>query len=522
MTTNGRFASSPANGGETKGGGNHLLIVGTGFAGLGMAIRLKQRGIHSFTVLEQEGDVGGTWRDNSYPGAACDVESHLYSFSFEPHAGWSHMFARQTEIWEYLRRCVDKYNLRSHIRFGAKVKGASFDKQTGLWSVALANGETLEARAIVSGCGGLSRPSVPNIPGLDGFTGHAFHSARWDHNYSLEGRRVAVVGTGASSVQIVPEIAKVAKHLYVFQRTPPWIVPRPDRLIEVSEKELFARFRVTQEFVRRRIFLKRELATFGFTAAPQLLRLGEFFARRHLHGSVSDPELRRKLTPDYRLGCKRILLSNDYYSTLTRPNVSLVTEAVEQVRGSAIVGKSGTSAEVDALILCTGFQASDDCAPFDIRGVDGQSLIEEWAPGAQAYVGTVVSGFPNLFVIVGPNTGLGSNSMVLMIESQIDFILQAVEMLHSNNVKYLDVLPDVQRNYNEHIQKRLANTVWNSGCKSWYQTASGKNTTLWPGTTTEFRRRARFNPLDFKIVTEAGSPLKNAAHHSILPAFLRP
>ena len=474
-----------------KGNGDHVLVVGSGFAGLGMAIRMKKAGFHDFTILERSGEVGGTWLDNSYPGAGCDVESHLYSFSFEPWAKWSRAFAPQAEILEYLVHCADKYDVRRHIRFHAPVESARFDEQSASWDVGIAGGEHLRARMLVAGCGPLNRPSTPDLPGLATFAGKTFHSARWDHSFSLEGKRVAVVGTGASAIQIVPAIAPRVSQLYVYQRTPPWIMPKPDRAFGPVERALYGHVPGLQRMSRARIYLLREAMGLGFGPQPRILTFAEGLARRFLAKSVPDPALRERLTPNYRMGCKRILPTNDWYPTLQRPNVELVTDPIARVTPNAVVTSDGREREVDAIVLATGFVASEQVAPFEVRGRGGRDLSEEWRDGAEAYLGTSVAGYPNLFLLVGPNTGLGHTSMVVMIEAQIRYVLDAIRTMRARELATMEVRPDAQASYNARLQERLAHTVWASGCKSWYLTPSGKNTTLWPGSTAEFAYRTR-------------------------------
>ncbi len=470
----------------------HVIIVGSGFGGLGMAIKLRERGFDSFTVLERGNDVGGTWRDNTYPGAACDIPSHLYSFSFEPNPRWSRMFGLQAEILDYLRHCADKYGVRTHIRFGTEVASATWHEDRGLWEVRTSKDETLWARALVTATGGLSRPSFPSIPGLATFGGKAFHSARWEHDYDLTNKRVAVLGTGASAIQIVPEIAKTVKTLTVLQRTPPWIMPKADRAIEPAERLLYARFPRLQDAYRKLIFTTLDLRGVGFVLNKRVLTVGERLARSHLRRQVPDPVLREKLTPTYRMGCKRILLSNDYYPTLMRPNVSVETTSIAGMSTRGVVLADGRTIDLDAIILSTGFNAADAVAPFDVRGRDGLHLNEAWKDGAEAYLGTAVAGFPNMFQIVGPNTGLGHNSMVHMIESQIAYIAQALDTVFAKNLSRLEVRPERQKSYNDEIHPRLDRAVWGTGgCVSWYRAKNGKNTTLWPGFASEFRLRLR-------------------------------
>ncbi len=468
-----------------------VLIVGSGFAGLCMAIKLRQAGIDDFTVLEQADRLGGTWRDNTYPGAACDVPSHLYSFSFAPNPEWTRAYPPQEEIRAYMERCADAFGIRPHLRFGARVVAARFHEDEGLWRVRIESGEELTARALVVACGGLSRPAYPSIAGLDDFTGPAFHTSRWRHDVSLRGRRVGVIGTGASAIQVVPEVAREAARLHVFQRTPPWILPKPDRAIGPVERALYRRVPALQRLQRVSLYWQLEARVVPFVLWPRVMQLAEGGARRFLARSVPSPELRAKLTPDYRMGCKRILISNDYYPALQQPNVELVTDAIARVTPGGVVTGDGRERGLDALILATGFNAADDAAPFEVRGRGGRLLDQAWADGAEAYLGTVVSGFPNLFLLVGPNTGLGHSSMIFMIESQVQYVMSCLRALRRRGLRFLDVRADVQAGFNHRLQQRLARTVWSAGCLSWYQNRAGKNTTLWPGFTWVFALRTR-------------------------------
>jgi cation diffusion facilitator CzcD-associated flavoprotein CzcO len=482
-----------------------VIIVGTGFAGIGMAVRLKQAGIHNFVILEKDDGVGGTWRANHYPGAACDVQSHLYSFSFEPNPNWTRMFAPQGEILSYLEHCADKYGIRPHLRVNTEVKSGRYDEQRGRWQVTLASGETLGARFVVTGTGGLSRPSYPDIKGLDRFQGAMFHTARWRHDYDLRNKRVAVIGTGASAIQVVPAIADTVSELKLFQRTPPWIVPKPDRAIGARERKLYARFPRLQRAQRKRLYWTLEARAVGFVVAPQLMRIAEKKALDYLDERVKDASLRQKLTPTYRIGCKRVLISNDYFEAVQHPHTELVTDGIEEISATGVRTKSGRTIELDAIILATGFMAADAVAPFGLRGRDGRDLNEEWREGAEAYLGNTVSGFPNLFMLVGPNTGLGHSSMVFMIESQIHYTLEAIKLARRERLKAIEVRRDAQDAFNRELGERMAKTVWTTGgCSSWYMTAAGKNTTLWPGFTYEFRQRTlRFDRENY-LLSPAG------------------
>ncbi len=478
-----------------------VLIVGAGFAGLAMGITLKEAGIDEFTILEQADEVGGTWRDNRYPGCGCDVQSHLYSFSFEPNPRWSRMFARQEEILQYLVHCTDKYGLRPHIRFRTAVLDARFDEPTGLWEVRTRAGDVIRARVLVTGCGVLSRPSYPDIAGLSTFAGKTFHSADWDAAFPLEGRTVAVIGTGASAVQIIPSIAPKVARLAVYQRTPPWVLPKPDREIGAVEQALFARVPALQKALRRVIYWQREALVLGLAVEPRLMKIAEAVGRKYVEESVADPALRAKVLPTYAMGCKRIVPSNDYYGALQRENVEVVTEPIAEIRANGVLTRDGTERQADALVLATGFQAAEHVAPFELRGRAGARLDEVWRDGAEAYLGTTVSGFPNLFMMTGPNTLLGHSSMVFIIEAQARYVLSSIRAMRERRLKLVDVRADAQARYNERLQERLGKTVWASGCTSWYKTRSGKNTMLWPGFTFEYRLRTRrFEPRDYELV----------------------
>jgi cation diffusion facilitator CzcD-associated flavoprotein CzcO len=467
------------------------LIIGAGFGGLGMAIRLQQSGIHDFLLLEKGDEVGGCWRENHYPGSGCDVPSHLYSFSFEPKTDWGRRYAQQPEILAYLRHCADKYGLRQRIRFGVEVSGARFDEAAGVWEVSLATGEVLRSRVLISAVGQLSRPAWPRLPGLERFEGESFHSARWNHGCSLEGKRVAVIGTGASAIQFVPAVATQAAKLHVFQRSPGYILPKPDRAYRPWEHALLRRMPWLQRFFRALQYLHHESRVLAFTFFPVLMRLFEGKARRYLEQEVADPELRRKLTPDYPMGCKRILISNDFYAALTRPNVELVDTAIREVTPRGVVTADGREREVDVLIFGTGFAATEFLSPMRITGRDGRELNEAWRQGAEAYLGVTVSGFPNFFMLYGPNTNLGHNSIVYMLESQIRYVLACLKVLRSRELRFLDVRPEAQRGFNAKLQGTLQHSVWSGPCSSWYKTEEGRNTNNWPGFTFTYRRRTR-------------------------------
>lgn len=485
-----------------------VIIVGSGFAGLGMAIALQRRGGERFVVLERADAIGGTWRDNHYPGCACDVPSFLYSFSFAPNvggSGWSRVYAPQAEIRAYLEGLVDTHQLRPHVRFGAELTQARWDAAAARWVVTTADGRTFVGGALVLALGGLSRPAMPTIPGLDDFEGTRFHSAAWDHAAPLDGRRVGVIGTGASAIQFVPPVAERAGQLTVFQRSAPWILPKSDRPFSPLERRALAGLPGAAAAYRAWIYGTQELRALAFTEGAWMMRLGRAMALRHLHAQVRDPALRAKLTPDYAMGCKRVLISNDYYPALTRPNVHVETGAIARVVPRGVETRDGRLHPLDVLILGTGFAVHDYVGRADVRGVGGASLAETWRRGAEAYLGTTVPGFPNLFVLVGPNTGLAHTSMVFMIESQIGYVLGALAHRRRAGVAALDLRPEVSRRYNDAIAARLDGRVWSSGCSTWYRDASGRNSTLWPGFTFEFRARtAHFDAASYLAAPRHG------------------
>ena len=471
---------------------HEVIIIGTGFAGLGMAINLKKAGKHDFVIFEREADVGGTWFVNNYPGCACDVQSHLYSFSFEPNPQWSRMFSPQQEILEYLRGCADKYAVRPHIRFNSAVTSARYDDDSGIWTVTTADGQSATARVVVSAMGPLDRPSIPNIKGLDSFKGKAFHSQNWDHDYDLQGKKVAVIGTGASSIQFVPQIAKQVADLKLFQRTAPWVMPKPDRSLASWEQKLFKRLPAAQHAVRGAIYGMLESRVLAFVFSPRLMKLFQKVAVRYINKCIKDPVLRAKVTPDYTIGCKRILISNDYYPALARDNVDVITDGIAEIRANAVVTADGEEHAVDAIIYGTGFHATDPLPRGVVFGRGGQDLLDAWTDGVEAYKGCAVSGFPNLFIVPGPNTGLGHNSMVYMIESQVRYVMQALLAMEKRELKSIDVRPEVQREFNAKLQQRVQGTIWNTGgCESWYLNEDGKNVTLWPGFTFAYRYQTR-------------------------------
>jgi cation diffusion facilitator CzcD-associated flavoprotein CzcO len=467
----------------------NIIIIGGGFSGLGMAIRLKQSGIDDFIVLERADNVGGAWHYNTYPGCRCDVPSHLYSFSFAPNPDWSCTYSPQPEIRDYLRRCVDDFDIRSHILTNVEVQGASWEEDDGRWLLDTTAG-AFTANVLVSGMGPLTEPKLPDVPGLESFEGKLMHSARWDHDYELDGKRIASIGTGASAIQYVPEIQEQAEKLYIFQRSPPWVVPHGSRPISDRERLVFRRAPAVQRLVRAAVYLSKELLVLGFVKQPRLLGALERLARVHLRRQVADPELLARLAPAYSLGCNRLLQSNRWYPALQQANVELMSGGLSEVRPRSVLDSCGAEREVDAIILGTGFHVSDPPVADQVRGRDGRLMREVWEGTPRAYLGTAVCGFPNLFLLLGPNTGLGHSSMVYMIETQIDHVLRAIKTLQKRGASTIEVRPHVYRQFNQEVDARMRGTVWDTGCPSFYLDATGRNGVLWPDWTWRFRRLA--------------------------------
>jgi cation diffusion facilitator CzcD-associated flavoprotein CzcO len=480
-----------------------VAIIGSGFSGLAMAVELKRAGRDDFVVLERANDVAGTWRDNTYPGCACDVPSHLYSFGFAPNPEWSSTFSPQPEIYAYIRRVAEEQGLMPHIRFGIEVEEADWDDEAQQWRLKTSGGE-IAARAIATAAGPLSEPAIPDIPGLRDFKGTIFHSATWNHDHDLAGERVAVIGTGASAIQFVPQIQPKVAQLHLFQRTPPWITPRRDRPLTKVEKAVYKRVPKAQVAMRNGIYWGRELFALPMLH-HRLSGIIEKVGRAHIKRQVKDAELRKKLTPDYSPGCKRILVSNDYLPSLDNPNVEVVTDGIAQIREHSVVDKNGVEREVDTIILGTCFHVTDLPIADRVRGRDGRTLSEHWGGTLSALRGTTVVGFPNLFFVLGPNTGLGHTSVVLMAEAQAGYIRQAIEQMERAGVAAIEPRQEAQDQWNEEIQRKSQGTVWlNGGCQSWYIDENGKNSTLWPDHTFRFfSEMKRFRPSEYRIVPAA-------------------
>jgi cation diffusion facilitator CzcD-associated flavoprotein CzcO len=479
-----------------------VLIVGGGFSGLCMAIKLRQAGMNSFLLLEKSDDIGGTWYDNRYPGCACDIPSHLYSFSFEPSPDWSRMYPGQQEIHDYLKRVVQRHELAPQIRLNTRFHEATWDEAENVWHATAGEGLRIRARVIVSGIGGLHVPEYPKLKGIERFAGPKFHSSTWDHTVDLDAKSVAVVGTGASAIQFVPQIAPRAGKLHLFQRTPPWIVPRMDFPIEEKWKQRFRRFPLAMRAFRQLIFWRQEVRVLGFLGNRYVRGKATEIATHHLEKQIKDPKLRAALKPNYELGCKRVLVSDDYYPTLNRPNVELVTDAIAEVREHSIVTADGVERPIDVLIFGTGFRATEPLIGIHLVGRGGVEIHDAWRERMSAYLGITVSGFPNFFLLLGPNTGLGHNSIILMIEAQVRYVMSCLKLMKRRKRQVLEVRPETQKQFVADIYRRLEGTVWQSGgCHSWYQDQrTGENTTLWPGSVVAYTRRTRaVLPADYEL-----------------------
>jgi cation diffusion facilitator CzcD-associated flavoprotein CzcO len=484
-----------------------VLIVGAGFSGLGMAIKLLEAGMKSFLVLEKADDIGGTWYVNQYPGCACDIPSHLYSFSFDRNPDWSRMYSGRDEIQQYLKACSEKYGLNQYIRLNTRMQKAVWDEAAALWRVTTADGANINARTLVSAVGALHVPKFPDIPGAEKFAGASFHSTWWDASVPLEGKRVAVIGTGASAIQFVPEIAKHAGKLSIFQRTPPWILPKGDFAIPARWRKRFRRVPFLTWLFRTGLFWLYEVRVWGFLGNLRTLRKrGQQMALDHLEAQVSDPALRARLKPSYELGCKRVLISNDFYPAIQRPNVEFITDGIKEIREHSIVAQDGTERPVDVLIYATGFRTTEPLHDTEIVGRNGLEIHSAWKERISAYLGVSASGFPNFFILLGPNTGLGHNSVVLMSEAQIGYVMDCLRLMQRRGMKVMEVKAVTQKKFVEELQTRLAGTVWQAGgCRSWYQDArTGENPVIWPGSVVAYKRKT-------KAVAEQDYDLSNGA-----------
>ncbi len=482
---------------------HRVVIIGAGFGGLGMGAALRRAGIEDFVIVERAGGLGGTWRDNVYPGCACDVPSSLYSYSFFP-GRWSRRFPPQREILAYLRGFAAAAGLDRHLRFGSGVASAEFDDERAAWALSLEDGTVIQATAVVCAVGQLGRPALPDIPGRDDFAGPSWHSARWNHDVGLAGQRVAVIGTGASAIQFVPEIAKVAAHVDVYQRSAPYVLPKPERRGDVARPAARpGRLPAARKAERLRTFLYGEVLTAGLVRSERARSVPMRMWRRHLERQVADPLLRDKCVPDYVIGCKRILFSDDWYPALCRPDVELVTDPIARITAGGVVTADGTTRPADVLIYGTGFRTLDFLAPIAVTGSRGRALRDAWRDGAEAYLGITVSGFPNFFMLYGPNTNLGGNSIIYMLEGQIGYVAGALQAMERERLAWIDVRPEVQAQFSAWVRAASRQSVWERGCHSWYTTASGRNTNNWPDLTVRYRRRVRaFDLSRYRVMPE--------------------
>ncbi|SCX17325.1 flavin-containing monooxygenase [Mycolicibacterium fluoranthenivorans] len=480
------------------------LIIGSGFSGLGMGIALQKQGFkdQDFLILEKADEVGGTWRDNTYPGCACDIPSHMYSFSFEPKSDWTHMWSFQPEIFDYLKGVTAKHGLRRHIRFNTHVDRAHWDEGDARWHVFDKSGQEFIAQFLISGAGGLHIPSIPEVEGADTFAGAMFHSAQWDHSVDLAGKRVAVIGTGASAIQIVPAIIDQVAALDLYQRTPAWVMPRPNNAFPQWIRKLFTYVPGARALMRAGIYWIHEGVGFAMTKQPRLLKIGELLGRWNINRSIKDPVLRRKLTPSYTAGCKRILNSDTYYRAIADPKADVLTEGIARMTPTGIVTRDGVEHPTDVVVWATGFHVTDSYTYVDIKGAGGEDLVDRWnTEGIAAHRGIAVAGMPNLFFLLGPNTALGHNSVVFMIESQIRYVAQAIAAADAAGAKALAPTRRAQDDFNTQLQHDLAGTVFNTGgCQSWYLDAHGVNRTLWSGMTWQYWLATRhFEPAEYEF-----------------------
>jgi cation diffusion facilitator CzcD-associated flavoprotein CzcO len=490
------------------------MIVGTGFTGIGTAIKLAAAGIDDFVIVEREDRVGGTWRDNTYPGAACDIPSLLYSFSFAQNAGWSRAYSPAGEIRAHIEKLVDDFDLRRRIEFDVEVNGLHFDETEGTWTVKTSGRKRFTARTVVLASGPLPDHKLPDIRGVDTYAGKMIHSARWDHDYDFTGKRVAVVGTGASAVQIIPELVKQADFVKVFQRTPGWVLPRLDVPMPAAAQGLFAKVPATQQLARQALYWGHEITATALVWDSPLTGFVARLSRAHLRRQVKDPWMRRQLTPDFTPGCKRMLVSSDYYPALQRENCKLIDWPIATLSPVGIRTSDGVEHHVDCIVFATGFDVHLTGPPYPVTGIGGRSLAEEWADGAQAYKSINAHGYPNLYFMTGPNSGPGHNSLLVYVEGQIDYAVRGITTIVGDGLHYLDVREDVQRRYNRRIQKRLGKTTWMSGCSSWYLTKDGFNASMYPGFATQYLRQMRdFRFGDYIAVAHARS--KSSTAHDV-------
>jgi len=479
-----------------------VLVIGTGFSGVCAGIELLQRDIHNFRIYDKTDGIGGTWYDNTYPGAACDVPSHFYCYSFEPNPNWSRVYSPQVEIQQYIESCVDKYQLRPHIVHGAKVVEMRLDEAASVWDVTFEDGSVVKARHIINGYGGLHKPSIPDFKGKESFSGVSMHTAQWDHEADFTGKRVAIIGSAASAIQIIPELAKVVSQLTIFQRTPNYIAPRGDRKYTQQEKQRFARWPRLQRLYRWMIYKRMDLLLFPVTKrGSKAGRTGARKVKEHMRASVKDASLHQHLEPSYEMGCKRILLSDNLFHAINKDNVELVCNGVSAIEPAGVRCGDGQLREVDIIVYATGFDIDGHMRSVQVCGQNGKSLQDEWREGPEAFCGSSIAGFPNYWMVTGPNTGVGTTSVVYMIEEMIKHIMRMIEA--SAFKQLVNTKRSSQDSYNAEISAALDNTVWASGCDSYYITENGKITTLYPYNASAFRRQlasVRVDDFEFKGV----------------------
>lgn len=495
-------ASSMTNNNQQNTQTTQIAIIGAGFGGLAMAIRLLQANIHDFIILEKADDVGGTWRENQYPGAACDVQSHMYSLSFAPKKDWSKRYAEAPEIFDYIQDLIKEYNLKKYIQFNQEVVSTTYNEQQCHWHLVLKNGQKIDAQFVIFASGPLHVPQIPKIKGIEKFKGEVFHSSQWNHQYNLNEKNVASIGTGGSAIQYIPEISPKVKNLYVFQRTAAWVIPRDERKYNDLDKKLFSRFEWFRKLHRARLYWSNESRVVPIVQ-PQVMKYGQKLAEAFIKFQVKDKAIAKKLTPDYVMGCKRILISNKYFPTFNRENVELITDAIQELTENSIITKDGKERAIDCLIYGTGFITDPRIylKSFECYGLNGIELKDAWKDGAESYYGITTKNFPNLFQLLGPNTVLGHNSVIFMIESQVNYILQLIQLVNKTKTQSVMVKPEVQDQFNEDVQEKLKGTVWQSGCVSWYQQDGGKNFALWPTYTWKFWLQTRkANPADYVLL----------------------
>ena len=468
------------------------IIIGTGFSGLVMAIKLKERGIHDFLLLEKAAEIGGTWRENTYPGAECDIPSALYSYSFEPYPDWEYKWSHQPQILRYLKYVGQKYELYPHIRFQQQFTGAEWQAESSVWQVKTANRNQFTTKNLITAVGQLHYPSIPNFKGKNSFQGESFHSAKWNHNIDLTGKTVGVIGNAASAVQFIPEIAKTAEKVVVFQRSANWLLPKQDRLYKTWEKNLVRRFPLILQLYRLKIWLLGGALFLMMKNGNNWLRnFYQWQTKRYIRREIDDPILQKKLIPNYPMGAKRLLFSDEYYTALNRKNVEVLTDGIDQITASGIILKNGHQQSVDVLIYSTGFKTNPFLMGLQVVGRNEVTIQEAWKDEPKNYLGMTASGFPNFYILYGPNTNLGHNSIILMAEAQAKYIAECVFEMNNNHWKTIEIKADIVDKYHAEIQQRLSKMIWATIDNSWYQSANGNIPNNWPGRTMEYRRRTR-------------------------------